>query len=402
MLLSVFLLQEESHLTISIQNKAEHCRRLVILLVTILFALFLIQFNQVEKAPILTTEGRSFEKAQVIQIIRDNIQEDGSRVGAQTVLLQLNSGAHKGMEVEASSSSSYLYGADCTVGMHVIANISESNGNMVVTVYSYDRSLVLYAIVALFLVTLWLIGGRQGINAALGLIFTFVCILFLYLPMLYKGYSPFWAAVLVAALTTVVTMYLIGGVSVKTAASILGTVLGVVIAGVFATVFGYVTKISGYNVSDIEDLVFVGAKTDIQIGGLLFSGILIAALGAVMDVSMSIASTISELHETNPSMNAKALFRSGIHVGKDMMGTMSNTLILAFTGSSINTLIFIYAYDYDYHQVINLYSIGIEIIQGISSTMGVILTVPLVSLISAWMIGRQQKNCHCQISSDML
>ncbi len=402
MLLSVFLLQEESHLTISIQNKAEHCRRLVILLVTILFALFLIQFNQVEKAPILTTEGRSFEKAQVIQIIRDNIQEDGSRVGAQTVLLQLNSGAHKGMEVEASSSSSYLYGADCTVGMHVIANISESNGNMVVTVYSYDRSLVLYAIVALFLVTLWLIGGRQGINAALGLIFTFVCILFLYLPMLYKGYSPFWAAVLVAALTTVVTMYLIGGVSVKTAASILGTVLGVVIAGVFATVFGYVTKISGYNVSDIEDLVFIGAKTDIQIGGLLFSGILIAALGAVMDVSMSIASTISELHETNPSMNAKALFRSGIHVGKDMMGTMSNTLILAFTGSSINTLIFIYAYDYDYHQVINLYSIGIEIIQGISSTMGVILTVPLVSLISAWMIGRQQKNCHCQISSDML
>lgn len=402
MLLSVFLLQEESHLTISIQNKAEHCRRLVILLVTILFALFLIQFNQVEKAPILTTEGRSFEKAQVIQIIRDNIQEDGSRVGAQTVLLQLNSGAHKGMEVEASSSSSYLYGADCTVGMHVIANISESNGNMVVTVYSYDRSLVLYAIVALFLVTLWLIGGRQGINAALGLIFTFVCILFLYLPMLYKGYSPFWAAVLVAALTTVVTMYLIGGASVKTAASILGTILGVVIAGVFATVFGYVTKISGYNVSDIEDLVFVGAKTDIQIGGLLFSGILIAALGAVMDVSMSIASTISELHETNPSMNAKALFRSGIHVGKDMMGTMSNTLILAFTGSSINTLIFIYAYDYDYHQVINLYSIGIEIIQGISSTMGVILTVPLVSLISAWMIGRQQKNCHCQISSDML
>ena len=245
MLLSVFLLQEESHLTISIQNKAEHCRRLVILLVTILFALFLIQFNQVEKAPILTTEGRSFEKAQVIQIIRDNIQEDGSRVGAQTVLLQLNSGAHKGMEVEASSSSSYLYGADCTVGMHVIANISESNGNMVVTVYSYDRSLVLYAIVALFLVTLWLIGGRQGINAALGLIFTFVCILFLYLPMLYKGYSPFWAAVLVAALTTVVTMYLIGGVSVKTAASILGTVLGVVIAGVFATVFGYVNKIYG-------------------------------------------------------------------------------------------------------------------------------------------------------------
>ena len=106
---------------------------------------------------------------------------------------------------------------------------------------------------------------------------------------------------------------------------------------------------------------------------------LISALGAVMDVAMSIASTINEIHFRNPLLSARELFFSGIRVGKDMMGTMSNTLILAFTGTSINTLVFLYVYNYSTTQIINMYSIGIELIQGIASTMGVILTIPLVS-----------------------
>ena len=83
------------------------------------------------------------------------------------------------------------------------------------------------------------------------------------------------------------------------------------------------------------------------------------------------------------SCYAKELFKSGINVGKDMMGTMSNTLILAFAGGSINTFVYIYSYNYQYYQVLDMYSIGIEIIQGISATLGVILTVPIVSAISA-------------------
>ena len=126
--------------------------------------------------------------------------------------------------------------------------------------------------------------------------------------------------------------------------------------------------------------------TDIRIGELLFAGILIAALGAVMDVGMSIASTLNELKETDENLTAGDLFRSGMNVGRDMMGTMSNTLILAFTGGSINTLVFIYAYNYQYQQIINMYSIGIEVMQGVSASMGVILTVPVTSLAGAWLL----------------
>ena len=286
--------------------------------------------------------------------------------------------------MEAVSSSSYLYGAHCEPGMRVIAEVNESDDSLYVTVYSYDRTWMLYAIVLLFLITLCVIGGRQGFHSAVALVFTFVCIVFLFLPMIYRGISPIFAAIVVAVLTTFVTMYLIGGISSKSVTSMIGTVAGVGISGILAVLFGRLTQISGYNVAEIEQLEYVGQMTNVKVGELLYAGILISTLGAVMDVAMSVASTINEIHYRNPELSRKELFTSGIRVGKDMMGTMSNTLILAFTGSSINTLVFMYVYNYTAMQITNMYSIGIEVIQGIASTMGVILTVPLVSAICAW------------------
>lgn len=361
-----------------------HKRHLIILLITVLFAVFLIRYNQIDRVGLYDTEGKTFEKARVVDIVEDNETESGNQIGNQIVSLELLTGDYKGNTVEAVSSSSYLYGAHCEVGMRVIAEVNESDDSLYVTVFSQDRTWILYAIVFLFLVTLCIIGGRQGFNSAIALVFTFVCIVFLFLPMIYRGISPVLAAAAVAVLTTFVTMYLIGGLSSKSITSMIGTVAGVGISAVLAVVFGKIAGISGYNVSDIEQLEYVGQMTNVRIGELLYAGILISALGAVMDVSMSVASTISEIHFRNPQLSRKELFTSGIRVGKDMMGTMSNTLILAFTGSSINTLVFMYVYGYGIVQITNMYSIGIEIIQGIASTMGVILTVPIVSVISAW------------------
>ncbi len=201
------------------------------------------------------------------------------------------------------------------------------------------------------------------------------------MPLLYRGCSPFLAAVLVVALTTAVTMYLVGGATKKTVSSVLGTLGGVTAAGLIAWVFGELAHISGYNVTEIETLISISDVSSLQVGELLFAGILIASLGAVMDVAMSISSAIEEVHLRNPALSAKELMRSGLHVGRDMMGTMSNTLVLAFCGSSINTLVIVYAYAMPYNQVMSLYDIGIEILQGLAGTMGVILTVPLVSVL---------------------
>ena len=94
-------------------------------------------------------------------------------------------------------------------------------------------------------------------------------------------------------------------------------------------------------------------------------------------------------------MTTRELFQSGMHVGKDMMGPMSNTLILAFTGGSLNTLVYIYAYNYEYRQIVNMYSVGIELMQGISASLGVVLTVPFTSLIAAWFL---QQNSQKRIA----
>ena len=355
----------------------------------ILFLLFLYRYSQIDKVILYETEGRSFAKAEVMDVIEDNETEDGISIGNQIVSLKLTSGKWKGKTVEATSSSSYLYGAHCKKGSKVIAIVSESQGEMTASVYSQNREMQLYLIIAIFVFTIILIGGKKGLASVIGLGFTILCILFLFLPMIYKGISPIWSAVLVVILTTVATMYLVGGISRKTMTAILGTVSGVLISALFAMLFCKMTNISGYNVSDIEDLIYIRDQTGIKVGELLFSGILISALGAVMDVAMSISSTIEEIHCQNSELTIKELFQSGMNVGKDMMGTMSNTLILAFAGGSINTLVFIFAYNYEYLQVVNMYAIGIEIIQGIASSMGVILTVPITSLLAAWEQGKK-------------
>ena len=262
-----------------------------------------------------------------------------------------------------------------------LAHYHISGETTIASVYSQDREWVIYIFALLYLLALCVIGGKQGIKGCLGLIFTFFCVIFVYLPLVYLRFSPFWAAVFICFLTTLVTMYLIGGPTKKTCAATLGTLAGVVLAGLSAWCFSKASGISGYNVSDIETLMTLWNTNRIQVGGLLFSGLLISCLGAVMDVAMSISSAIDEIYKQNTSLTRKELFKAGMRVGRDMMGTDSNTLILAFAGSSVSTLLLDYAYDLPYQQIINSNNIGIAIMQGLAGSFGIVLSVPLTVLI---------------------
>ena len=240
-----------------------------------LFLLLVVRLNQVDKVALVSREGQTFEKGVVTEILQDNIQPDGSRVGEQVVRVLMKSGELKGQEIETTSSSGFLFGAPCTVGMKVVVMQSLSGDTVVSSVYAQDREFQILAFAALYLLALCLIGGWQGAKGALGLIFTFGCILWVYLPLVYRGWSPFWSAVLVCAVTAVVTLWLVGGPTRKTLVATAGTVAGVVMAGVAASLFSIATGITGWNVSDIESLMTLWSTADIQVGGLLFSGLLI-------------------------------------------------------------------------------------------------------------------------------
>ena len=361
--------------------------RLIYLLILILVIAFSIvaawQLRKVQKTELTNTRGHSFEKAVVTEVLRDNVQQDGSRVGEQRVRVRLSSGSHKGEEIETSSPSGYLFGAPCVKGMKVIIMQSVAGDTLVTSVYAQDRGSVILIFALLYLLVLCWIGGKQGLRGALGLIYTVAAIFFLFIPLVYLGYSPFWMAVLVCLLTTFVSMTLIGGFSRKTLAATLGTSAGVIIAGLVAMAFSLFSGISGWNVSNIEHLMTLWYTENIRVGDLLFAGLLISALGAVMDVAMSISSTMQEILQQRPDLGRKELIKAGFRVGSDMMGTDSNTLILAFAGGSVSVLLLNYAYQLPLLQIINSNNIGIAVMQGLAGSFGVALSVPSTVLLAA-------------------
>lgn len=358
-------------------------RGIIIICILIGGFFFLQSYNQVEKPTLVNTQGRAFEKATVVEVLKDNIQEDGSRVGDQVVLLQMETGPQKGQILEANSPNGLLFGTACKPGLEVITISSVVGQLHVTTVYNVDRSMPIYIFIAIFLISLCIIGGKKGVKSAIALIFSFIC--FVFFPMIMKGTSPSLAAIFTATIVTAMTICLINGFTIKALSAILATFFGLLIAGLTADIFGYFTSLSGYNVSNIEALLFIGQNTLIDVGQLLFAGVLFASLGAVMDIAMDVSSAVQELHVKNPALTPKELFKSGMNVGRDIMGTMSTTLILAFFGGSLGVWVLDYVYDLPYLQLINSNSIGIEIMQGISGSFGVILTVPIVALFSAWL-----------------
>ena len=305
-------------------------------------------------------------------------------MGSQVLEVELLGGEHTGTRLTGTNYMSAYINIDAREGTRVILRLDyEEDGTpYIVSFVNYDRGLVLGGLVLVFAALLIIIGGKKGLMALLGLVFTLVCLWFLLIPLIMRGVPPIPAAIAIAALTATVSLLLLTGFTRKTLCAALGCVGGVAAAGLFAAVTGTLTPLGGFNMSEAEELVIRAADHGMTISGLL-AGILISSLGAVMDVAMSIASSCNELYELNPKLTAGQLFRSGMNIGRDAMGTMANTLILAFAGSALNMLILFRAYDYPLLQVLNSDLMAIEILQGVAGSIGIILTVPLVAALSA-------------------
>ncbi len=373
----------------SLKNRRAFVAGLYAIVILILIATTIF-YQKVERTPLVAEDHTEFAKAVVLDVSSEDSAKEGIDAGNQQVQLKITSGTYQGEIITGSSMNGYLYGAYCEKGTKVIVRLSEYDGSISASVYNYDREMPILVLVVFFLLVMWIVGGKRGIHSITALIFTFFLILTLYVPLIYMGCSPFLAAVLCVALITTLSIFLIGGPSKKSLCAIVGTVTGVVAAGVIALIFGKAAHINGYNVESIETLIYIGQNINLNIGEVLFSGILVSSLGAVMDVAMSVSSALTEITENSPGISRKDLFKSGMQIGRDMIGTMSNTLILAYVGSSVNTLLIIYAYQYSAHQVFGMYSIGIEIMQSLSGTLGIILTVPFVSAVSAYALCKKK------------
>lgn len=334
-------------------------------------------------------QKRMFAVAEVTDVLADNASPDtwteGRRIGQQLLEVKVLTGEHKGAVLETANFLSAYANVDAKVGTRVIVrlDVDEQGELYVVSVPAYNRAPVMLGLALIFAALLVIIGRKKGVMALVGLVYTLACIWFIQVPMILRGAEPVLASIIIVALTTAASLLFLTGLSRKTLCAVLGCVCGVGVAGIFAAVSGSISQLNGFNLPEAEDLVLRATQDTVRISGLLVSGILVASLGAVMDVAMSISSSCWELRQLNPGLPKAALFRSGMNIGRDAMGTMANTLILAFAGASLNTLLLFRIYGYPAIQLFNSDAIAVELIRGLAGSIGIILTVPLVAALSA-------------------
>lgn len=339
-----------------------------------------------------------YESASVDQILSDSTEKDpasdnGYR-GEQLLLVTVRSGDYKGQQMQVYNYVGPLYGGPLKVGDRATVLISTySDGTVNATVYEFDRLLPLCIVLVLFIAAAVAVGGRTGVKSLVALAVTLVCLFGVLLPSLMKGANTLLMTFIVCAYVAVVSLTIVGGVRKKTVCAMLGAVAGTALALLFGLLAQGLTRIDGLRIDDVEPLLQLRQTgTPIGLRGLLVGGIVISALGAVMDVTMGIASSLSEVHAANPELPRRELFRSGMNIGRDMVGTMTNTLILAFLGSGFTLILYLYSLGLSPRQLLSSAYVSLEVVSGVASSVGVILSIPLTALITAEVFTREKKS----------
>lgn len=347
-----------------------------------------------KEAVIDAAEYAEYENAVITEVLSDNTftdpAADNALRGEQILLAEVKTGQYKGEIMQVYGYVGPLYGGQLKVGDGATLLISTyADGSHVATVYEYNRLPALAVIVAMFLIATVAVGGKVGAKSLVALAMTLVCLFWILIPLLMKGAPTLLTVFLVCAYITVVTMVILGGVQRKTVCAALGTIAGTALALLFGLAAQSLARVDGLRLTDVEPLLQLRQTgTPLGLRGLLVGGIVISALGAVMDVAMSIASALTEVHTVAPNRNTRELFRSGMNIGRDMVGTMTNTLILAFLGSGFALIIYLYSLGLSPYQLISSSYLTIEVVSSISSSIGVILSVPLTALISSVILTR--------------
>ena len=331
-----------------------------------------------------------YYEATVLEVIDEELGPDNYTgeftVGLQNIRVQITEGPYSGEQHVFKNYVSRLYNTVVKKGTDIIVGAYLEDGEIMdLTTNTYKRSHVIAILAIIFFVLVAWIGKLKGVKSIVSLLFTGTCVIFLMLPLMLNGMNPVLAATIIVFLSTFVTLGLVSGINKKTLAAIIGTLSGVLIATLIAYLFGNWSHLSGGTMQDTEALLYVSETSKLQIKGLMLAAILIASLGAVMDVAMSISSSLFELISVNEQLTFKELVRSGMNVGTDMIGTMTNTLILALAGGSLTTMILIFTASISEKQLVNLDVLGTELIQGLSGSIGIVITVPITVVVTAYL-----------------
>ena len=276
-------------------------------------------------------------------------------------------------------------------GDKVLVYTTFENGNISdAAISERNNSSFIWAIIIIYSLAIVLVGGKKGVKALVSLVLTVLAVFYIVIPQIIAGANPLMITILVTIGITCVVLLIIAGFNKKALAAIIGTSGGIIISAIFAIIFGYLMDLSGV-CEEAGTLVSVTSAYMFDFKGILYAGIIIGALGACMDVAMSLASALHELKEENPHISSRKMMQAGMNIGRDMIGTMTNTLILAYTGSSIVLIMLFIVTQESFIHIINREMMIEEILRSIAGSFGLVTTIPFTSLVTSLLMGRRER-----------
>lgn len=272
-------------------------------------------------------------------------------------------------------------------GSKILLHVEENLGELTYSIEDIERSNVLIFLSALFCGLLIYVGRKKGIYSLVSIVITAILILNALSPLILFGFSPIIATILICLLSTAVTMYLVGGFNRKSTSATLGCTLSLIVAGILSILTVKFASITGF--SSEHSMFLYNIHPELNFVSIAVSTMILATLGAVMDVAMSIASTINEIYTVDNTKTVKELFKSGMNVGRDIIGTMANTLILVYLGSSLPLLLL--ASNIDMQKFINLNQVVTEISSALIGSCAIVICVPITAIVASELIKNMPK-----------
>lgn len=327
-------------------------------------------------------------KARVIDIVYDDLAESRPDVPIESdfryqhLKIEILTGKHKGEVYTVRNTIELAIPYRLIFRLHdkMVLQVDEDEETGKITnlkIYERARDTKVYALIVIFAAALIIVGKKNGFKALITLGITVGLIFGIFLPCIIQGFNPILLALAVCSAATVITLFIISGNNKKTYTAIMGTIGGVIIAGLFAYSAGKILMLTGLGNEDAQLLAFIPQHRKIDYQGLLFAGIMIGALGAVMDVAMSISSAMWEIISVSPGISKKQLIQSGMNIGRDIIGSMSNTLILAYVSTSIPVLLLFILFSNGFTEIINLELLASEVLRAVAGSIGLICTIPI-------------------------
>ncbi|KAF5053762.1 YibE/F-like protein [anaerobic digester metagenome] len=368
--------------------------KLVYILTILLSVAFILAGYNMNKVSFASQQYDKSYKAEIISV--DDVSEETIDSGYETFssktisfTARITNGDQKGTVTNARQYMDDMVAVDAKVveqGDKILMSslIARDGDGKEWTFVEYDRSGVLLMLLISFFLLIILFGRKKGLNTIISLVFTYLSIFMVFVPSILKGNNIYLSSIIVSIFIIFMSLLLINGADKKTLCAIVGNLGGLMIAGILAYFISKILNLTGITDDDTMFLLMLETEKPIDLIAVLWSSIVIGSLGAVMDVSMSIASALNELSENMVEKSFKTMLKSGLNIGQDAIGTMTNTLILAYIGSSLAVVLLLVANYNDTLLLFNLEMIVFEIIQAIIGSMGILFAIPITSVFAAY------------------